>query len=130
MMSYSNSLFSREAGSLINRPVTGRTIARFRHPRTGITVFLSATTELVVINLVPQNDPQPDPELASHGHSRLPQTLLDQFAAVETLQLQIPAYRVCSRLTPEKPQQRIPLLAQTTEPLSSSLEYSRGIIPT
>jgi hypothetical protein len=103
MMSYSNSLFSREAGSLINRPVTRRTIPRFRHPRTGITVFLSATTELVVINLVPQHDPQPDPELASHGHSRLPQTLLDQFAAVETLQLRIPPDSVCSRLTPEKP---------------------------
>src|SRR5713226_773954 len=83
---------SREAGSLINRPVTVRTIARFRHPRTGITVFLthlSTTTELVIVNLIPQHDPQPDPEFASDGHSRLPQTFLDQFAAVETLQLRI-----------------------------------------
>ena len=79
MMSYSNSLVLREAGSLINRPVTFRTIPRFWHPRTGITAFLlllSTTTELVVLNLIPQHDPQSDSELASHGHTRLPQTLL------------------------------------------------------
>jgi hypothetical protein len=40
MMNYSNSLLFREAGSLINRPVTFCTIARFWHPRTGITAFL------------------------------------------------------------------------------------------
>ena len=58
MMSYANSLFAREAGSLIIRPVTIRTIARFRHPRTGCTAFLlllPTTTELVVINLVSRN---------------------------------------------------------------------------
>ena len=63
--------FSREAGNLINRPVTVRTIRRFWHSRTGITAFLlllSTTTELVVINLVPQHDPQPDPS---------PETFLD-----------------------------------------------------
>jgi hypothetical protein len=80
MMSYSNSLFSREAGSLINRAVTGRTIPRFRHPRTGITVFLqhlSTTTELVILNLVPQHDSQPNPDFASGGDPRLTQTFLD-----------------------------------------------------
>ena len=80
MMSYSNSLLFREAGSLINRPVTVRTIARFWHPRTGITAFLlllSTTTELVVLDLIPQHDPQPDPEFACHGHARLPETFLD-----------------------------------------------------
>jgi hypothetical protein len=103
--------------------VTVRTIARFRYARTGFTVFLlhlSATTELVVFNLIPQHDPQPDPEFASHWHSRLPQAFLDQFAAVETLQLRIPAYRVYRRLTPEKPQQRIALFTQPTEPLPPS----------
>jgi hypothetical protein len=78
MMCYSNSL--REAGSLINRPVTVRTIARSRHPRTGITavlLHLSTTTELVILNLVPQHDPQPNPEFASGGDPRLTQTFLD-----------------------------------------------------
>src|SRR6266436_5006354 len=93
------------------------------HPRTGFTAFLlhlSATTELVVINLIPQHDPQPDPEFASHSDTRFSHAFLDQFAAVETLQLRIPAYRVHRRLTPEKPQQRIALFTQPTEPLPLS----------
>jgi hypothetical protein len=47
------------AGRLINRPVTVRTIPDFKHPRTGCTTLrlLSATTELFVVNLVPQHDP-------------------------------------------------------------------------
>src|SRR6516164_3887926 len=59
------------ADSLINRPVTIRTIADFRHPRTGCAalLLLSATTELFVINLVPQHDPQADPEFARHGYT-------------------------------------------------------------
>src|ERR1700684_1636475 len=123
MMSYSNSLVLREAGRLINRPMTFRTIRRFWHPHTGITAFLlllSTTTELVVLNLIPQHDPQSDSELASHGHTRLPQTLLHQFAAVKTLQLWILACSMRSRLTPEKPQQRITLFTQPTEPLTPS----------
>src|SRR5258707_8401902 len=93
MMIYSNSQSFREAGSLINRPVTFRTIPRFWHSRTGITAFLlllSTTTALVVLNLIPQHDPQPDPQLACPGHARFPQTLLHQFPAVEFLQLPIP----------------------------------------
>ena len=128
MMRYSNSLLFREAGSLINRPVTFRTIPRFWHPRTGFTAFLlllSTTTELVVLNLISQHDPQPDPELASHGHTGLPETFLDYFAAVKTLQLRIPAHRVRPGLTPEKPQQRIALFRQSTEPLPPST----GVFP-
>ena len=57
-----------------------RTITRSRHPRTGITTFLlplSTTTELVVLNTIPQHNPHPDSQLASHGCSRLPETFLD-----------------------------------------------------
>ena len=77
MMSYANS--PREAGRLINQTVTLRTITPSRHPRTGITaslLHLSTTTELVVINLIPQHDPQPDPQFSRGGNSGLPQTLL------------------------------------------------------
>src|SRR5258708_30485728 len=87
------------------------------HPRTGFTAFLlhlSATTELVVINLIPQHDPQPDPEFASHSDTRFSQAFLDQFAAVGTLQLRIPAYRVHRPPTPEQPQQPNVLLTQAT----------------
>src|SRR5258708_17001062 len=93
------------------------------HPRTGFTAFLlhlSATTELVVINLIPQHDPQPDPEFASHSDTRFSQAFLDQFAAVETLQLRLPAYHVHRRLTPEKPQPLIALFTQPTQPLPLS----------
>src|SRR6202166_2047032 len=122
-MSYSNPHSAREAGSLINRPVTFRTIRRFWHPRTGITAFLlllSTTTELVVLNLIPQHDPQSDSELASHRHTRLPQTLLHQFSAVKTLQLRILACGMRPGLTPEKPQQRVTLFTHPPEPLSPS----------
>src|SRR5262249_36622399 len=97
---------SREAGSLITLPVTFRTIARLRHPRHRphrFLLYLSATTELWIINLIPQHDPQPDPQLAGQRHPRLPHTFVKQFAAVETLQLGIVACRMCTGLTPEKP---------------------------
>jgi hypothetical protein len=89
-------------------------MTRFWHPRTGTTAplpHLSTTTELVIINLIPQQDPQSDPQFASYGYSRLPHTFLDQFAAVKTLQLRIPVYRVHRRLAPKKPPQRIALFA-------------------
>jgi hypothetical protein len=103
-------------------------MAGFWHPRTGTTAFLTpqpTTTELVVLNLVPQHDPESDPQFASYGDPGLPQTFLDQFAAVETLQLRILTYRVHRRLAPEKPQQRIALFAQPTEPLPPST----GVFP-
>jgi hypothetical protein len=40
-------------------------------------LHLSTTTELVVLNLIPQHDPHPDSQLASYGHSGFPQTFLD-----------------------------------------------------
>lgn len=67
----------REAGSLINRSVTIRTKARFRHPRTdGTALLLSTTTELLVIDLVAQHDPQANAQLAGHRRSGFPQALL------------------------------------------------------
>ena len=115
------------AGRLINRPVTVRTIPDFKHPRTGCTtlLLLPATTELFVINLVPQHDPQSDPQLAGYRHTRFPQTFLNQFAAIETLQLWIAACRMSTGLTPKKPQQRTALFRDSTEPLLSSA----GVLP-
>ena len=50
-----------------------RTIADFKLPRTGRTaLLLSATTELLVIDLIAQHDPQPDPQLAGRSHARFP----------------------------------------------------------
>src|SRR5215470_15350005 len=108
--------------------MTFRTIARLWHPRHrphGFLLHLSATTELLIINLIPQHDPQPDSQLACHRHARLPQTFLHQFAAVETLQLWIAACRMCTGLTPEKPQQGTALFGYSAEPLMPSA----GVFP-
>ena len=93
------------------------------HPRTGSTAFLphlATTTELWIIDLVAQHDPQPDREFASCGDSGFTQSLRCQFAPVKALQLRVSAYRVYGRLAPEKTQQRITLLAQPTQPLPTS----------
>jgi len=93
----------REAGSLINRPVTMRTKPRFGHPRTGITaLLLSTTTELLVIDLVAQHDPQPDTQLARHRYARFAQPLLHQFAVIKALQLGVASRRVSPGLAPQK----------------------------
>src|SRR5467141_3263548 len=76
-----------------------------------------AATELLVIDLLAQHDPQPDPELASCGDSRFTPSLLCQLAPVEALQLWISAYGVYGCLAPEKPQEWVTLLAQPAEPL-------------
>ena len=66
--------YSREGGSP-NQPA-GDCSHHFRlqASRTGCTtlVLLSATTELLVVNLVPQHDPQADPELAGYRHALSP----------------------------------------------------------
>jgi hypothetical protein len=109
--------------------VTIRTIRRFWHPRTGCTavLLLSATTELFVINLVPQHDPQADPEFARHRYTRFPQSFPNQFAAVETLQLRIATHRMSSGLTPQKAQQWTALFRDSTEPpLSAARVFPRN----
>jgi hypothetical protein len=126
-MKRSISLAFREVGGLINRPMTVRTEPRFRHShhRPHRLLLLSATTELQVINLVPQHDPHPDPQLACHGHTCFAQTFLHQFAAVETLEFRIAADCMRSRFSPEKPQQWTALFGDPTEPLLSST----GVFP-
>jgi hypothetical protein len=86
-MIYSNSLRFREAGSPFSTPVTAaQDHLSARHPRTGITAFLSlqsAAAEFLVVNLVAQHDPESNSEFASGGGLRFPQSFLYQFAPVE-----------------------------------------------
>src|SRR5215470_15822048 len=89
--------------------MTFRTIARLWHPRHRphrFLLHLSATTELLIINVIPQHDPQPNPQLACYCHARLSQTFVNHFAAVETPQLWIGAFCRGTGLTPEKPARR------------------------
>jgi hypothetical protein len=44
---------------------------------------LSATTELLVIDLVMQQDPESDPQLACGGYFRFPQTFLYQLVLIK-----------------------------------------------
>ena len=62
---------------------------------------LSTTTELLVINLVTQQDPESDPQLSCGCYFRFPQTLLHQLVLVKTLQLRIFANRMPYRFTPQ-----------------------------
>jgi hypothetical protein len=61
---------------------TVRTIPRFWHPRTGCTalLLLTATKELLIINRIPQHDPQPDSELARHRYTCFSQTFVKSTA--------------------------------------------------
>ena len=79
-------------------------------------MLLSTTTELLVIDLIAQHDPQPDSQLAGHGHACFSQPLLHQFAPIETPQLRIAACRVSASLIPQRAQQRITLFADSAEP--------------
>src|SRR5205807_5774259 len=105
-------------------------MTHFWHPRTGTAVLLphlAAATELLVVNLVAQHDPQPDPQLASCSHSRFAQSLLCQLAPVEALQLWISAHRVYGCFAPEKPQEWVTLFAQPAEPLlTNKVTHSCG----
>jgi hypothetical protein len=117
----------REAGSLINRTVIVHQ-RRSKHPRTGCTtlLLLPTTTKLLIIDLVSQHDPQANTQLACHRHTRLPETLLHQLAAVETFQLRIAACRVSAGLIPQKAQQRITLFADSSEPPPSPAATHQG----
>src|SRR5580693_9713248 len=108
----------REAGSLINRTVTIHTIRDVKHPRTGGTaLLLPTTTEFLVIDLIAQHDPQTNAQLAGCRHAGFPQPLLHQFAAIESLQLGIAAYRMSAGLIPKKAQERTALFGQCAQPL-------------
>jgi hypothetical protein len=88
-----------------------------------ITTLLSqpfAATELLVINLIAQHDPESDSEFSSCSHSRFPYPLLHQFAPIEAFQLRIPPDGMHRRLTPQITQKRISLFAHRAQPLAAS----------
>jgi hypothetical protein len=89
----------------------------------GTTVLLSllpATTELLVIDLVTQQDPESDSQLACRCYFRFPQTFVHQLVLTKTLKLRILANRMPHRFAPQKTKQRIPVFTQTAQSLSAS----------
>lgn len=103
---------SREAGCLLIVPVTpcGRP-----HLHTGIRIHASpcrrwrqcATAELVVIDLIAQQDPQSDAELARYGDARLAESFLLQLPLIESAEGGIAPDRVHRGFAPQKAQQRV-----------------------
>jgi hypothetical protein len=75
--------WERTMGDIFSEAGYATSIVGKRHigdsPRTGYTALLHlpATAELFVINSVPQHNPQADPQLAGHRHTRFPQTFLN-----------------------------------------------------
>ncbi len=95
----------------------------------GTTVLLSqlsATTELLVIDLITQQDPESNPQLSCRCYFRFSQTFLHQLVLVKTLQLRIPANRMSHRFTPQKTKKRIPLFAQTAQSLPTAAGVFAG----
>ena len=95
----------------------------------GTTVLLSqltAATELLIIDLVTQQDPEPDPQLSGRCHFRFPQTFLHQLVLIKTLQLRILANRMPYRFAPQKTKQWIPLFAQAAQSLPASAGVFAG----
>jgi hypothetical protein len=91
-------------------------MTHFSRPRTDTAAFLphlAAATGLLVIDLVPRQDLQSDPEFASGGDSGFTQSLLCQLGPVEALELRVSAYRVYGCLALEKAQQWVALLAHS-----------------
>lgn len=72
---------AREAGGLISSPVTDvRTSHPSRHTRTSNDPCSlrrwAAPAEFLIVNLIPEHDPQSDAELASDRHARFSDALL------------------------------------------------------
>jgi hypothetical protein len=123
-MSSTNSPQLGEVGRLFRDPITDaqdhvrKQALPHGHHRTSVAT--APTTELLVINLVSQQDPEPDPQLSCGRYFRFPQTLLHHLVLVKTLQLHILANRMPHRFTPQKTKKRIPLFTQSPQSLPAS----------
>src|SRR2546430_13717552 len=67
---------------------------------------LSAATELFVVNLVAQHDPQADTQFVRRRNPRLAHPFLDKLATIEAFQLRIFSYRMDRRFGPQIAQDR------------------------
>jgi len=79
---------------------------------------LSTTAEFFVIDLVAQQNPEPDSKFARRRDPRLAHSFLDQLAAIESFQLRVFSYCMHRRFRPQIAQQRVALLGHRPQPLS------------
>jgi hypothetical protein len=90
---------------------------------------LSAATELCIINLIAQHDPQPNSQFASRCDPRFSHSLLHQLATIEALQLPIFLYRMHRCFRPQIAQQLVAFLGQFSQALSFSAGALAGNHP-
>ena len=127
MMTYSNSPPFGEASSLFSYPshCSCRTTVVIWHSRMGFPALplLSATAELLVVNLVAQHDPQADTQFASSSDPRLAHPFLDQIATIERFSSGSFLYRMDRGFDPQIAQQPVALL----DPFPQSLSLNVGV---
>src|SRR5215813_10764097 len=94
-MCYANSpLMGRWVAYSVTRSLQCRTTVEIRHSHMGFPFRpqLSAAAELLVINLVAQHNPQPDPQFAGGRDPGLAHSLGNELAAIESFQLRVLPY--------------------------------------
>jgi hypothetical protein len=79
-----------------------------------------ATAELVVVDLIAQQDPQSDAQLARHRDARLAEAFLLQLPPIESAQRGVAPDRMHRGFAPQAPQQRVPLLGEVAESLPAA----------
>jgi len=89
-----------------------------------------ATAEFVVVNLITQQNPQPDAELTCSRHARFAYAFLLKLPPIESLQPVVTPRGVHGRFAPHKPQKRFPCFVSRPKRCRLPLEYSLGIRPT
>jgi hypothetical protein len=73
---------------------------------------LSTPTELFVVNLIPQPDPQPNAQLAPRRYPRFAHPFLHQLAPIEAFKFWVLDRSMQCRFDPQIAEQRISFFAQ------------------
>src|SRR2546425_4555930 len=75
----------------------------------------STTAELLIVNLIAHHDPDANAQLPRRRDARLRESLLHDLPPIAALQVGIASHRMRGCLAPEKPQERVTLLAERPE---------------
>src|SRR5499427_9972228 len=98
-----NRSLSQRVAYSVTRSLQCRTTVESRHSRMGFP-FLpqpSAATELFVVDLVAQHDPQANSKFAGGRDPRFAHSFLDELAPIETFQFRVFPHRMHCRFGPQ-----------------------------
>ena len=100
-----------------------------RHPRIEASPCCrpcSATAEFVVVNLITEQNPEADAELACSRHPSFAYTFLLEFPSIKSLQPVILPRRVHGRFAPYKSEEPISLFREPPEALTAAARVFAG----